>query len=83
MNASNIKSYIIVYKIIYAHRNSPEVFTKKDAPQTRNKHKGEQPPRMRTQQSRFTISLKPHTRTDVPPRIRSAPAEHLYPGVHL
>ena len=37
----------------------------------------------RSQQSRFATLLKSHPRTDVPPRIRSTPTEHLSTGEHL
>ena len=37
----------------------------------------------RSQQSRFATLLKPHPRTDTPPKIRSTSADHLPPGVNL
>ena len=55
-------------------RTPPEVFFKKYTPQTRRK---------RSQQSHFATLLKSDSCTDAPARIRSTPAEQLFPGEHL
>ena len=70
----------IVYKLSLFRSSPPEVFSKKYALQTLSKPAGEQ-------QCWSAISTKPlhksHPRPDVPPKIRSTPAEHPPPGEHF
>ena len=60
----------------------PEVSSKKDTPKHETNPKENNNAEVRSKQSRFA-SLKPHSRTDVPPRICSAPTEHRSAGEHL
>ena len=70
-------------KVSMFRSSPPEVFSKKTL------HKYEANPQennrleARSQQSRFATLSKSHPRTDAPPRIQNAPAEHLSLGEHL